>query len=414
MSTILFELWEGLRSALRAVRLHVLRSALTTLGIVIGIISVTGMATIINGLERDFEESMAELGSDVLYVTKWPMVTTPGFKWWNYINRPPIEEELLPVIRERVPLARNVSAEASTGRIAQYKSETLEGVDVTGVESAYERIHAVPIERGRFFTEVEDHGARAVGVIGAEVAEKLFPVEDPIGKTIRLGDSRVRVIGVTERQGAAGDTDSDDTRVMVPFGFYEMNYGISRWNGVRIHVQAHDSDQLPQLEDQLIGALRVARGLDAMEENDFEIGDQSNVREQIGPIKGAIYGVGIFLTALALVVGGIGVMNIMYVSVKERTREIGLRKAVGARPRTILIQFMLEAILVCLMGGLIGVGLSVGLTSVINALTPFQAFLPFATVMLALAICTGVGIVFGLGPAWQAARAQPIEALRYE
>jgi putative ABC transport system permease protein len=166
--------------------------------------------------------------------------------------------------------------------------------------------------------------------------------------------------------------------------------------------------------DEVTGIVRVARKLDAMEENNFEVASQEDVRRQFAPVKFAIYGIGIFLTALALLVGGIGVMNIMFVSVKERTKEIGIRKAVGAKRRTILTQFLIESIIICLIGGALGIAISAGLTTLLTSLLGVQAFLPLQTVMLAFGICTGVGVIFGLAPAWQAAQAEPITALRYE
>ncbi|MFO7313431.1 ABC transporter permease [Rhodothermus marinus] len=412
MSLLLFEVWEGLMAALRAIAAHKLRAVLTTLGIIIGIVAVTLMATVINGIERDFNESLSELGTDVLYVEKWPWIVGPGSRWWEYINRPDITPELADVIEERARYV--VAAVPVLDRMgtARYGGTTVSSLTIVGAEADYPRVHAVDLALGRFYTEVEERSARAVCVLGAEVASRLFPVEQPLGKFIRLSGHRCQVIGVLQRKGSGPDSPaSTDTQVFIPFRTYARFFGI-RNRSVSIHVKVVDPELMALAKDELTGVLRVARRLDALEKNNFEINEQQALREQLAPVKTAIYGVGLFLTGLSLLVGGVGVMNIMFVSVKERTREIGIRKAVGATRRAILVQFLIEAILVCLIGGVIGVLLAMALTGVVNLF--IDAFLPATTVAIAFLICVLTGITFGLAPAWTAARAQPIEALRYE
>lgn len=417
MRTFLLEVWEGLRIALRAIWSHRLRSVLTTLGIIIGIAAVTAMATIINGIDRQFEDSLSGLGTDVLYVRQWPLAMGPGSAWWKYINRPDITPDLAEVITERSRYAVAAVPVISTNRSVSYRGQTLTGVTVEGGGADYARVRSVDLDRGRFFSAMEARSADNVGVIGAEVADKLFPSEEPVGKNIRLGNNQVRVVGVLSRQGSGSEGgNSDDQQVKIPFSTFEKFFG-SRGFGVGnidIQVKVASSALMDEAADEITGIMRVARGLDATEENNFEVDQQANIREQMAPVKFAIYGVGIFLTALSLLVGGIGVMNIMFVSVKERTREIGLRKAVGAKRRAILTQFLIEAVIICLIGGGIGVLISSTLTGIIRAALGISAFLPVATVVLAFAICTLVGILFGIAPAWQAAKAEPIEALRYE
>lgn len=410
--SILLELWEAMASATKAIASHKMRSVLTTLGIVIGITSVTSMATVINGIERYFDESMARLGTDVLYVEKWPWMTGPGTKWWEYMNRPNIEPELAEVIDQR---ARYISAAApvvSTSRPVSYKGNTVAPVRIEASTSDYGRVHTVEIENGRFYSQLDDRTARRVAVIGASIADRLFPHETPLGKHIRLDGNRFMVIGVLKRQGSGSDQGmSSDEEVHVPISAFESMFGL-RNRSVSVRAKAVETVSLETAKDELTGILRVARKVDAFEENNFEINEQQTLRAQMAPVKTAIYGIGLFLTALALLVGGIGVMNIMFVSVKERTREIGLRKAVGAKRRAILGQFLIEAIIVCLIGGIIGVLFAAGIAALINIV--FTAYLPFATVMLAFAICVLIGVSFGLAPAWTAAKSDPIESLRYE
>jgi putative ABC transport system permease protein len=229
---------------------------------------------------------------------------------------------------------------------------------------------------------------------------------------VRISGHRFQVIGVLTKKGSGAEGgSSEDNQIKIPFEAFQNAFG-TRWRDVSINVKTVGVDQLEAAKDEITGIMRVARGLDAKEDNDFEINDQQSLREQLAPIKLAIYGIGIFLTSLSLLVGGIGVMNIMFVSVKERTREIGIRKAVGAKRRAILTQFLIESVFVCLIGGIIGVLISLGITGLIRMLLP--AVLPFSTVLLAFLICLMVGVVFGLAPAWTAAKAEPIDALRYE
>jgi putative ABC transport system permease protein len=292
----------------------------------------------------------------------------------------------------------------------RYRDRALYGVLIQGSTPEITRIGDIDLVEGRWYNDFENRTARNVCIIGAEVADNLFPSERPIGKQIRVGGHRFEIVGVLARQGKFLGLFSFDEQIQLPFNTFEKLFGGRR--SVTIQVKAASEENLNLAEDEITGILRAARGVDAMDESDFAINRQEAFREALGAIKGTIYAIGIFLTALALVVGGIGVMNIMFVTVKERTKEIGIRKAVGATRRTILMQFLIEAVIVCVIAGLIGVVISAGVAMIIN--TFFTAYLSIATVVLAFSICVGIGVFFGLVPAWNAARANPIDALRYE
>ncbi len=414
MRRFIFDILEGLRIAARAVWVNKMRSLLTTLGIIIGIAAVTSMATIINGLNQQFEQSLASLGTDVLYVSKWPWGRNPNLDWWNYINRPQLDPSLAETISERSQYAARVAPLVNTSRTIRHKGRDI-SARIEASKPAYGIIRNVELGVGRFFTQVDERGARNVCVIGAKIAEALFPTATPLGKMVNVGRYPCRVIGVHAEKGSGlfGGNTSPDLRVMMPFSTFEKFFGISRWRDVSIMVQVPSVTAMTAAEDELIGIVRAARQVDPMEANNFEINEQEQIRATFTPVKIAIYGVGLFLTALALLVGGIGVMNIMFVSVKERTKEIGIRKAVGAKRRTIMLQFLIEAVIVCLIGGLVGIGLSAGVAFGINQLG-FTAVMPGSTVAIAFGICVGVGVIFGIVPAWQAASAKPIQALRYE
>ncbi len=410
MRAALLELAEGLRIALRAIWANKLRAVLTTLGIIIGIVSVTAMFTTINGIERGFDRSMAMLGTNTLSVEKNPQ--TFENDWWKYANRPPITEAVATAIEQQSRYAVAVAPVTGTMRGVQYRERELSTVFIRASTPAIADINGLGLSAGRFFGDIEQRAARPVCIIGQDVAEALFVGETPVGKHIRVGGTRMEVIGVLEEQGKFLGLISFDNQVLMPLSVFEKAFGLSEWRQISVQVKVDRAEDMAAAEDELAGIVRAVRGLDPLEEDNFAINRNDAFATQVSGVKAAIYGVGLFLTGLALLVGGIGVMNIMFVSVRERTREIGIRKAVGASRRAILTQFLLEAVVVCMIGGVIGVALSVGVTYAINLV--FTAVLSPLTVALAFGICVGIGILFGFIPAWSAARSRPIDALRYE
>lgn len=410
MRTFLLEFAEGLWIAVRAIRTNLMRSGLTTLGIVVGIVAVTSMFTTINGIERGFDRSMEMLGTNVLYVQKWAWFTTSD-EWWEVRNRREIKEDVAEAIEKSARYVEAVAPVAQTARPLTYRDRTVSGGFIQASTPSFALTTDIDLTAGRFYNEIDYHSARRVCVIGADVAEGLFPVENPLGKTIRVGGHSFEVIGVMARQGKFLGLMSFDTQVQMPLSAFRSLFGMS-YRGLTVQVKVASREMLNPAEDELTSIVRTARGLDVAEENDFAINRQEAFRKQFDAIKGVIYGIGLFLTFLSLLVGGIGVMNIMFVSVKERTREIGIRKAVGARRRAIMMQFLLEAVFVCIGGGAIGIVLSYGVAQLINSF--FTAVLSPGTVILAFSICVGVGILFGYIPARSAARSRPIESLHAE
>ena len=412
MRRFIFEFFESILIAVRAVWSNKMRAVLTTLGIIIGIVSVTGMATVVNGIEQGFENDIASLGTDVVYVEKWPWVRGPGTKWWEYINRPNITADLASDINDRSRMVTAATAVVSTSRSLKTEHESISSTRIMGVQSNYGDVHVVDLADGYFITPFDDQGARNVAIIGAGVAEELFPFGNPLGKELKIAGNAFRVIAVMTRQGQGSEgSASEDWAVQIPFNSFKKYFG-TRWRDVSVRAKIIDGVALADAKDEIRGVARLSRGLTVGEEDNFEINEQETMRASIEPIKNAIFGIGIGLTALALLVGGIGVMNIMFVTVRERTREIGIRKAVGARRISILMQFLVEAVVICMVGGLIGVALAFPLSMLIGAVLP--ASLDMSTVAMAFIICVAIGTVFGLAPAWSAAKAPPIEALRYE
>lgn len=414
MARFAYDIIEGVRIAGQAIWANKMRSLLTTLGVIIGIAAVTLMATVINGLDQEFEKALSQLGTDVLYVGRFPWGNNADEEWWRLRNRPAIQPALAQTIRKRSRYVNEVAPMTNTDRSVQYRGQSLEA-EIMGSPPQYGRIRSVELAQGRFYTEAEERGARHVCVIGATVAEELFPALSPLGKEVKLGQVPCTVIGVQTKKGESmfGGPGSPDERVLIPFSTYDKAFGVGRRSGVTIMAKVGNASMMDRAEGELTGIVRTARGIPPGGRNNFAINDQQQVLDDFAGTRIAIYGVGLFLTGLALVVGGIGVMNIMFVSVRERTKEIGIRKAVGAKQRTLLLQFLIEAVIVCLLGGIVGLVVSAGGAQLVSTLG-FSVTLPVRTVILAFVICVGVGILFGIAPAWQAATADPIEALRYE
>lgn len=354
------------------------------------------------------DKSLALLGTNAVYVEKTGWFTEPRH-WRREWSRPDLRGDLAEHIRDRSEYAVAVAPLIQTGRPIRYRDRALYGVFIQGSTPEIASVDDIELADGRWYNDLDNLVGRNVAVIGHAVNESLFPSEQAIGKTVRIGGKRFEVIGVLKEQGKFMGLFSFDEQAQIPIKTFERHFG--RFRSVTIKVNAASDETVPLLEEELTGIMRAARGLDAMEEDNFVINKTEAFRERLAGVKTAVYMIGIFLTGLALVVGGIGVMNIMFVTVKERTKEIGVRKAVGASRRAVLSQFLIEAILVCIAAGAIGVLLSMGVTEIVNRFVP--ASFALGTVLLAFGICVGVGVIFGVVPAWNAARMDPIEALRH-
>lgn len=410
MKRFWISLTEGTKIALSAIWTNKTRAILTTTCIVIGIVSVTAMNTISDGIDRSFEESMDMLGRNVVFVEKWPWGFGGEYKWWEYRNRREMQLDYVEDLNELVPSATNVAASASRRTTLRYQDRDIENVQVTGGTATHFETAGLNIEEGRAFSDADVHRVARVVVLGANVAESLFPMEDPLMKQVRIMGQRFTVIGLLEKQGNFLGMEDTDNKVVIPISAYGSMYDL-RW-GIQLAVQFASEEAMENGEYEVIGAMRQIRQLDPMDDQDFAINKAALFEQEFQSMKLAIYGIGIFLTGLALFVGGIGVMNIMYVSVKERTKEIGIRKAVGAKSWEILLQFLMEATIISLIGGIVGVLLSVGITEIINQF--FVAYLNWGTVLQAILICAFIGILFGYLPSSKAAKSDPIESLRYD
>ena len=398
---------ESFRIALTSIFSNKSRSILTALGIIIGVLSVTLMGTLISGLDRGFDKSMAFLGKDIFSISRWEWFGDAD--WWEVRNRPRMRLEYVDVIKEKSSYAEAVAPVMQRGAVLSRGELSTAGTQIFGTNTDYMSTITANIAQGRFFTDGEDRSGSRVTIIGNDIAENLFVNQDPIGEYLKIDGIKFRVIGIMEKQGKFLGLFSVDNQAIIPVGTSVRLF--SRRGFIRISVKV-PPENIVDAKDELYGIMRQTRGLKPSQKDDFAINQTEAFERQYNQIKFAIGGTGIFITILSLVVGGIGIMNIMFVSVQERTKEIGVRKAIGATKNMILTQFLMEAISICLIGGLIGLLMASGLSFVINKFFPstMPLWLAFTSILLSVL----VGVLSGVVPSYRAARLDPIDALRYE
>jgi putative ABC transport system permease protein len=407
----LSELREGLGISFDAVRANKLRSTLATLGIVIGIVTVTLMGSAIHGLDQAFIKSISALGADTLYVSRDDWINESYDSWMKSQKRRPIELRDSEELEQKLTMASAVAPEIQVWRAVKYKTRSASLVRIVGTTEGFLETRGVGIAQGRFLTAADGEGSQPVCVIGNDVLTNLFRGDLPLGARIKVANQSFEVIGVLEKQGGMGGLSVDD-RVMIPI----REFFADVYNGKtidQIDVKASDLTKLDDTEEELRQTLRQIRHIRPDQPDDFAINQQSQFVAFFHAATRTVAIIGLFVTSLSLFVGGIGIMNIMFVSVVERTREIGVRKAIGARNRSIMLQFLIESAFICLLGGIIAVVIAWGTTLAVSKWM-FPTVMSGPIVAMALLVSLVTGVVAGFVPAWRAARMDPVEALRNE
>jgi putative ABC transport system permease protein len=405
---VLGAMWEAVGMGLTAIRAYKLRASLTILGVVMGIMTVTGMSSIVAGLNASMASQIESIGSSTIFIR--PFAPAENLTRAQRRRRKGLTREEVEEIGKLSSVRAVAALELVQADLIKYGRERVESTQVLGATPGYETVHDIYVERGRFLTNLDVQRGTRVAVLGADVRDALFPYADPIDKDITIDGRRFRVIGVIERQGKFLG-QSQDNILFVPLGTIQK---AGFFDFLIANVRPVSAAQLEQAVDDIRALLRRTKKLRYREEDNFAVFTQDTLTDLYRRITGGIYAVMIAISSIGLVVGGVGVMNIMLVSVTERTREIGVRKAMGAKRRDILWQFLTEAMTLTGVGGVLGIGVGGLIALLVNTFSPFPAVIQTHWVTLAFVTSMAVGLVFGLWPAMKAARLDPIEALRYE
>jgi putative ABC transport system permease protein len=405
---------DNIALALSTLRANPMRSLLTLLGIVIGAATVVAMMSLTEGLRRKVVDDFSVLGAGSFHVQTYPFIGI-NVDWAKYAKRKKLTAEEGKALAENCPHVERVSIEVFSfppEKLSTSERATKANVTVTGGGPEFEQTNGYSVDKGRFLSEADIALSRRVVVLGADVADVLFPDGNALGESVRIRHASSTVIGVRARAGSVLGLASKDTFAVVPLDAFWQTFGSKR--GVEFSIQATNPDEVRYAQDEVTAQLRRMRRVPEGEEDDFEVFSNDSMAETFNKLAATIGAATFGVCLLALLVGGIGVMNIMLVSVAERTREIGVRKALGARRRRILTQFVIEAIVLALLGGIIGVLVGVGVAVGAREIYQVPASVPAWAVALALFSACFCGLVFGIYPAVRASRLDPVEAMRTE
>ena len=416
MIKVLTILWNSFKMALQELRVNKLRTFLSLFGITIGIFCIIGVLATIDSLQTKIKSDLSSFGNNTIYIDKWSYGGGGGegdYPWWKYTKRPSMKVSEMETIQKKSYLASNIAFFVSSTQSFTYEENILKGINMYGITNDFNKIQAFNIGYGRYFKDTDFERGVPFGVIGYEVASELFgKPEKALGKTISYRGRRLAVIGIIEKQGSSmlGGFDYDKSCIVT------YNYFASVFNpdnsSPYIMVQAKPGIPSKALQDELNGVMRQLRKLSPTQEDNFTCNDVAQFKDQIESVFGSINSGGWAIAGLSLIVGAFGVANIMFVTVRERTSQIGLKKAIGARSSTILYEFLLESAFLCIIGGLVGLFLVWILALSLSAVLPFAITIAPSIIVLALSICIILGVIAGIIPASIAAKMNPVDAIR--
>ncbi|MBS1904258.1 MAG: ABC transporter permease [Bacteroidetes bacterium] len=409
-------LGENIKMALSSLRSNKLRATLTMLSIVVGILSIIGSMTALGILTNGVKSELSQLGSETFTIKKFPSIQTGGMDWLKYVHRKKITYDQVKFVRSFTKLPEAISAENTIAPLTisygNIKSDPQ--FSLTGSDDNFALNHNFELTEGRMLTKEDVEYGRDVCVLAKDLYERVFTHgEHPIGRTVKLNNRPYEVIGVFAQKGGGGGASLDNF-ALIPITNMLKYHADRDLASLTMTVRAPSDELFEATQDEVIGSMRAARGVKPGAENDFEVESNTSLSLQFEDFSKYIVYAGAGISAIALIAASIGIMNIMLVSVTERTKEIGIRKALGARRASITAQFLTESVVLCLIGGFIGIILGIGLGNILALVQHTPVYIPYLWVGIGLVVCSLVGVIFGLYPAMKAARMDPIDALRFE
>jgi len=409
---ILFKLiHESFRFAIGSLVVNKVRTILSLLGITIGIFSIIAVFTVFDNLENSIKSEINSLGNDVLFIQKWPWAMGGDYPWWKYWQRPEPRLREMDQLLKRSNTVDKAAFMFNVSRNVYYRSNVVENTTIMAVSQDYIKVMPLEIGDGRYFTDQESHSGKNVAILGSDIANTLFAGKEAVGRRVKVFGRKLDVIGVIKRKGNDIFGNSPDKIVYVPAAFAKglVDY---RHIGSTIIVKAKPNVSIDEMKDELTGIMRSIRKLKPSADDDFALNQTDIISKGFDQLFGVIGIVGWIIGGFSLLVGGFGIANIMFVSVKERTNQIGIQKALGAKNYFILLQFLFEAVFLSLMGGLVGLLLVFILTWVASGVFDFSMTLSMKNIILGLSVSAVIGFISGFIPSWSASRLDPVEAMR--
>ncbi len=401
---------ESFRFAIGALVANKVRTILSLLGITIGIFSIIAVFTVFDNMEHSIKSEINSLGNDVLFIQKWPWAMGDDYPWWKYWQRPEPRLREMSQILKRSNTVEKAAFMFNVSRNVYFRSNVVENTSIVAISQDYIKVMPLEIGEGRYFTAQESHSGKNVAILGSDIAKNLFAGKDAVGRRVKIFGRKLDVIGVIKRKGNDIFGNSPDKMVYVPAAFAKglVDY---RHIGSSIIVKAKPNVSIDEMKDELTGIMRSIRKLKPSADDDFALNQTDVISKGFDKLFGVIGMVGWIIGGFSLLVGGFGIANIMFVSVKERTNQIGIQKALGAKNYFILLQFLFEAIFLSLMGGFVGLFLVLVLTWIAGAFD-FSMALSIKNIILGLSVSAVIGFISGLIPSWSASRLDPVEAMR--
>lgn len=397
-----------------ALRQNKLRTFLSLVGVTIGIFTIISVFSAVDTLRNNLQKSVNKLGSNSIYIQKWPWVGGPDFPWWKYLQRPDPKLREFDELQKRSQTAVAISYEITIdNRIIRYKSHTVDGVEIDAATQDHDKTWNFDLAEGRYFTDLESRTGNSVAIIGFDIAQDLFPDGGSLGKPLKIMGRNVSVIGVFKKEGNDMLGISADKQILLPLNYAKNLIDVENTSRQpNIIVRGKPGVKDVEVESEMEGLMRSIRRLRPGEDDNFSLNKTSLLSNQLDKVFTVLHTVGLIIGLFSILVGGFGIANIMFVSVKERTNIIGIQKSLGAKSYFILLQFLIESIILCLMGGVVGLGLVYGATALVSAAADIQVVLDIKNVIIGIGTSVTIGVISGIVPAYAASRMDPVEAIR--